>query len=102
MTFQSLVTFNLAENTFHCDCNLERFLKWLKVTNVTFLSPTEGYSCEFPAALHNLPLLDYATIIKPCEEDDEMAVRDLKFAFFVLSALLIITVILSGIVYTRL
>lgn len=55
-----------------------------------------------PAALHNLLLLDYATIFEPCEEDDEKAVQDLKFAFFIFSALLIITVILSGIFYKRL
>ncbi|XP_035534118.1 toll-like receptor 5 [Morone saxatilis] len=102
VTFQSLSFFSLAVNRFHCDCHLESFLKWLNVTNVTFLSPVEEYRCEFPAALHNLPLLDYSMIIEPCEEDDEKAVQDLKFALFIFSALLIITVILSGIVYARL
>nr|AEN71825.1 toll-like receptor 5 membrane form [Paralichthys olivaceus] len=102
MTFQSLLFLNLAENRFYCDCNLESFLQWLNVTNVTLLSPAEGFRCEFPAALHNLPLLDYATIVEPCEKDDEMAVQDLKFALFIFSALLIITVTLSGVIYARL
>ncbi|XP_053300958.1 toll-like receptor 5 isoform X1 [Pleuronectes platessa] len=102
MTFQSLLFLNLADNRFYCDCNLESFLQWLNVTNVTVLSPAEGYRCEFPAALHNLPLLDYATIVEPCEKDDEKAVQDLKFTLFIFSALLIITVTLSGVVYARL
>uniref|UniRef100_A0A8P4KPD9 TIR domain-containing protein n=1 Tax=Dicentrarchus labrax TaxID=13489 RepID=A0A8P4KPD9_DICLA len=102
VTFQSLSFFSLAVNRFHCDCHLDSFLKWLNVTNVTFLSPVEEYRCEFPAALHNLPLLDYSMIVEPCEEDDEKAVQDLKFALFIFSAFLIITVIFSGIVYARL
>ncbi|XP_070781480.1 toll-like receptor 5 [Enoplosus armatus] len=101
-TFQSLGFLSMAANRFHCDCNLENFLEWLNGTNVTFLSPIEEYRCEFPAALHNLPLLHYSMIIEPCEEDDEKSVQDLKFAIFIFSALFIVTVILSGIVYARL
>nr|UUT42677.1 toll-like receptor 5 [Larimichthys crocea] len=101
LTFSSLSFLNLAVNRFHCDCHLESFLKWLNVTNQTFLSPLE-YKCEFPAALHNLPLLNYSTIIEPCEEDDEKTVQELKSYLFILSTLLIITVVLSGIVYARL
>ncbi|XP_023270689.1 toll-like receptor 5 [Seriola lalandi dorsalis] len=98
MTFQSLLFLNLAGNWFHCDCNIESFLKWLNKTDVTFLSPIKEYTCEFPAALHDVSLLEYAKSIKPCEKD----VQDLKFALFIFSALLIITVIISGIVYARL
>ncbi|XP_053192544.1 LOW QUALITY PROTEIN: toll-like receptor 5 [Scomber japonicus] len=97
-TFQSLLFLSLAENRFDCNCNLESFLTWLNVTNITFLSPVEDYRCEFPlppSSLHNLPLLNYSTIVEPCEEDD-------KFALFIFSTLLVITVILSGIVYARL
>lgn len=101
-TFQSLFFLNLAENRFHCYCNLQSFLTWLNVTDVTFLSPVDEYRCEFPAALHNLPLLDYFSIVQPCEEDDEIAVRGLRFALFIFSALLTIVVLLSGIVYARL
>lgn len=101
-TFQSLLFLSLSSNRFFCDCTLESFLTWLNVTNVTFLSPVEEYRCEFPPALQHLPLLDYYAIVEPCEEDDERAVRDLKFALFVLSAVLLFTVILSGIVYARL
>uniref|UniRef100_A0A4W6CLV0 Toll-like receptor 5 n=1 Tax=Lates calcarifer TaxID=8187 RepID=A0A4W6CLV0_LATCA len=101
MTFQSLIFLDLAANRFHCDCSLEKFLKWLNETNVTFLSPTEDFICEFPAALHNLPLLNYTTSTEPCEEDDEKAVHGLKFALFIFTALLVIAVILSGIVYAR-
>ncbi|XP_054474212.1 toll-like receptor 5 isoform X2 [Anoplopoma fimbria] len=101
-TFRSLSVLSLATNRFHCDCSLESFAKWLIATDVTFLSPIEEYKCELPAALQNLPLLDFSATVKPCEEDDEMAVRDLKFALFVSSALLILGVILSGILYARL
>ncbi|XP_062293366.1 toll-like receptor 5 [Scomber scombrus] len=101
-TFQSLLFLSLAEIRFHCDCNLESFLTWLNVTNITFLSPVEDYRCEFPAFLHNLPLLEYFTIVEPCEEDDERAVQDLKFALFIFSAFLVISVILSGLIYARL
>ncbi|XP_068564822.1 toll-like receptor 5 isoform X1 [Cebidichthys violaceus] len=100
--FRSLSFLSLAANRFHCDCSLEGFVKWLNATIVTFLSPIEEYRCEFPAALQNLPLLEYSAIVKPCEEDDEKAVQDLKFALFILSALLILAVVLSGIVYARL
>lgn len=100
--FQSLSFLTLAENRFHCDCYLESFLEWLNVTNVTFPSPVEEYRCEFPAALHNLPLLEYYAIIEPCEEDEEKAIQDLRVALFIFSALLIITIILIGIVYARL
>ncbi|XP_068433660.1 toll-like receptor 5 [Clinocottus analis] len=100
--FRSLSFLSLAGNRFHCDCSLESFVKWLNATDVTFLSPTEEYRCSFPAALHNLPLLEYSTIVKPCEEDDEKAVRNLKLALFVLSALLVLGVVLGGLVYARL
>ncbi|XP_070842927.1 toll-like receptor 5 isoform X2 [Chaetodon trifascialis] len=101
-TFRSLSFLSLAVNRFHCDCHLESFLNWLNVTNITFLSPVEDYRCEFPAALHYVPLLHYSTIMEPCEEDEEKAIQGLKFALFIFSALLITTVILSGIVYARL
>lgn len=100
--FQSLSSLKLAGNWFHCDCHLESFLQWLNVTNVTFLSPAEDFTCEFPAAFHNLPLLNYSTIVEPCEREDEEAVRVLRFALFIFSALLVVTVILSGIVYAHL
>ncbi|KAI3364069.1 hypothetical protein L3Q82_010898 [Scortum barcoo] len=102
MFFQSLSFFSLAENRFHCNCDLESFLKWLNNTNVPSLSPVDEYRCEFPAALHNLPLLNYSRIIEPCEKDDEKAVQHFKFAFFIFSALLIISVIFSCVVYTHL
>ncbi|XP_034554817.1 toll-like receptor 5 [Notolabrus celidotus] len=102
LSFRSLSFLNLAGNRFHCDCNLESFLKWLNETNVTHLSQLHEYTCEFPAALRNLHLLDYSVIIEPCEEDDEKQVQELRFALFIFSAFLITTVILSGIVYTHL
>eukprot|EP00064_Thunnus_orientalis_P013314 superscaffoldBa00002148_g13353 len=101
-TFQSLLFLNIVENQFHCDCNLETFLTWLNMTNVTFLTPVEEFRCKFPASLNNLTLLHYSRIVEPCQEDDERAVQNLKFALFIFSAILIITVILSGIVYTHL
>nr|AUW64604.1 toll-like receptor 5M [Mastacembelus armatus] len=99
--FLSLSFLSLAENRFHCSCNLESFLKRLNVTNVTFLSPIQDYKCEFPGALHSLPLLDYSTIIEPCEQDEEKAVEDLRFTLFIFSVLFIVTVILTGIIYAR-
>ncbi|XP_073349123.1 toll-like receptor 5 [Pagrus major] len=101
-TFQFLSSLNLALNRFHCDCHLESFLQWLNVTNTTFLSPVGEYRCEFPAAVHNLPLLNYSTIIEPCEEDDEKDVQELKFVLFIFSALVVVMVIISGIVYAHL
>lgn len=101
-TFQFLSFLNLVLNRFHCDCHLESFLQWLNETNTTFLSQLEEYRCEFPAALQNRPLLNYSTIVEPCEEDDEKDVQKLKFALFVFSALLVVMVILSGIVYAHL
>nr|WHT11141.1 toll like receptor 5M [Oostethus manadensis] len=101
-TFDSLFHLSLRENRFHCDCKLEGFLKWLHVTNVTFFSPIEEYRCEFPAVHYNLPLLNYSKIVGPCEVDDELAVQELKFALFIVSALLILIVIQCGIAYARL
>lgn len=99
-SFLSLVALDLAENRFQCDCNLESFVNWLVVTNVILLSPVDEFTCAFPADLYNLSLIYYASIMEPCE-DDEMAVQHLAFALFIFSALLIVTLILSGIVYTR-
>lgn len=99
--FQSLLFLNLEGNRFYCDCKLEGFLKWLNETNVTIVGPPEEYRCEFPAPLQNLLLLNYTTIVQPCEQDDEQAVQGIKFALFLLSALLILTFIVSGIIYAR-
>ncbi|KAM6915103.1 toll-like receptor 5 [Xenentodon cancila] len=101
-TLRSLSFLSLSDNRFHCDCTLESFLKWLNMTNVTFLNPAEDYRCEFPAAVHGLPLLEYSVIIEPCEGDDEKAVQALRFALFILSSILIVSVLLSGIIYARL
>ncbi|XP_017287906.1 toll-like receptor 5 isoform X2 [Kryptolebias marmoratus] len=102
VAFQSLSFLSLANNRFLCDCTLEGFLMWLNSTNVTFLSPVQEYRCEFPAAVHNLPLLDYLVSFEPCEEDDEKAVQVLRFALFIVSAVLVLGVTLSGLVYARL
>lgn len=99
--FRSLGFIDLAMNRFYCDCNLESFLVWMNTTNVMFLSPVKEYRCEFPVDLYNVPLLNYSTIIQPCEEDNEKAVQDLKFALFIFSALLVLLVIVGGIVYAR-
>ncbi|XP_042359336.1 toll-like receptor 5 [Plectropomus leopardus] len=101
VVLRSLSFLSLAENRFHCDCNLDSFLKWLNVTNVTVLGSSEEYRCEFPASLYNLPLQDYFTVSEPCEEDDEKSVQDLRCALFIFSAFLIITVVLSGIMYAH-
>ncbi|XP_035984866.1 toll-like receptor 5 [Fundulus heteroclitus] len=101
MTFYSLSFLKLSENRFHCDCTLEGFLKWLYTTNVTFLSQAEQLRCEFPASVHNLPLLEFATIMEPCEDEEE-AVQALQFALFVCSALLVFSLTLGGITYARL
>lgn len=100
--FQSLHFLSLSENRFHCDCTLEGFLTWLNMTNVTFINPVEEYRCEFPTAFHGLPLLEYSQIIEPCEGDDEKAVQALRFTLFILASILIVSVILSGIIYARL
>ncbi|XP_074542037.1 toll-like receptor 5b [Halichoeres trimaculatus] len=100
--FGSVSLLSLTGNRFHCDCHLESFLKWLNETNVTLLSPVHQLLCEFPAALHDFPLLDYSVNVETCEEDDEHKYQDLRFALFVLSALLIVTVVQSGVVYARL
>ncbi|RVE55979.1 hypothetical protein OJAV_G00231580 [Oryzias javanicus] len=100
--FQSLTFLGLSGNPFYCDCSLESFLEWLNVTNVTFFSPVEEYRCRFPAAVYNLPLLEYVTMIEPCEEDDEKIVAALKFSLFVLSATIVISVTLGGLIYARL
>ncbi|KAK2856553.1 hypothetical protein Q5P01_005288 [Channa striata] len=100
MSFMSLIFLNLAENRFYCDCKLENFLNWLNVMNVTLLNPIDELRCEFPAALHGLPLLDYVMTFEPCE-DEEKAMNDLQLALFIFSVILIITVILCGIIYAR-
>lgn len=102
MTFRSLRYLGLAVNRFHCDCTLEAFLTWLNSTNVTFLSPIQEYRCEFPAAVHNLPLLEYSMVFEPCQEDDEKAVQQLRFVLFILSAILILSIMLGGLLYARL
>ncbi|KAM8846658.1 toll-like receptor 5 [Synchiropus picturatus] len=101
-TFRSLRFIDLAKNRFHCDCKLEPLLAWMNETNVTSMSPLEDMRCEFPAELYNVPLLDYSVVVEPCEEDDEEDVRELQFALFVFSAVLVVSVVLSGMVHARL
>ncbi|KAK5607744.1 hypothetical protein CRENBAI_012691 [Crenichthys baileyi] len=101
MTFHSLSVLDLSENRFHCDCTLEGFLKWLNTTNVTFLSPAQEYRCEFPPSAHNLPLLEFSTIMEPCK-DEEKAVQALQLALFVSSAILVFSLVFGGIMYARL
>nr|XP_015803820.2 toll-like receptor 5 [Nothobranchius furzeri]XP_054604491.1 toll-like receptor 5 [Nothobranchius furzeri] len=100
--FRSLRYLSLSANRFYCDCTLWDFLEWLNSSNVILGSPVQEYKCEFPAAVHNLPLVEYAMIIEPCEEDDEKDVQDLRFALFTFSAILILSVTLSGVIYARL
>ncbi|XP_029965917.1 toll-like receptor 5 [Salarias fasciatus] len=101
-TFQSLTFVDLSANQFRCDCHLESFLKWINVTNVTFLSPLEEYRCEFPDELRSHSLLIYSTNVETCDEDDEPFLQELKFALFVFSALLTMTAVLSAVIYTHL
>ncbi|XP_017157517.1 toll-like receptor 5 [Poecilia reticulata] len=101
MTFHSLSALDLSGNRFHCDCALEGFLKWLNTTNVTFLSPSQEYRCEFPASFHNLPLLEFPTIMESCE-DEEKDVQAFQLALFISSAILIFSLVLGGIIYARL
>ncbi|XP_014883843.1 toll-like receptor 5 isoform X1 [Poecilia latipinna] len=101
MTFHSLSALDLSGNRFHCDCGLEDFLKWLNMTNVTFLSPAQEYRCEFPASFHNLPLLEFPTIMESCE-DEEKDVQAFQLALFISSAILVFSLVLSRIIYARL
>ncbi|KAM9354894.1 toll-like receptor 5 [Pholidichthys leucotaenia] len=100
-TFQSLTFLSLEANQFYCDCHLESFINWVNTTNVTFLFKVKEYRCEFPAAVHGLLLLEYQAIIEPCEKDDKNAVQDIKFALFCSSAILIISVLLTGIIHAH-
>ncbi|XP_054900269.1 toll-like receptor 5 [Poeciliopsis prolifica] len=101
MTFHSLSILDLSGNRFHCDCTLEGFLKWLNTTNVTFLSPAQKYRCEFPASVHNLPLLEFPTIMESCEDEEEY-VQAFQLALFICSAILVFSLVLGGIIYARL
>lgn len=100
--FQTLLFLDLEGNHFHCDCHLSAFLAWLNATNVTHLSPVAEYTCAFPAALQNLPLLNYSRSVEPCEVDDEESTRGLRFGLFVFTAGLIVTAVLCGAAYARL
>lgn len=100
--FQTLTFLDLEGNRFHCDCHLEAFLAWMNVTRVKHLSPVAEYACAFPAALHNLPLLNYSQTVQPCEVDDEESTRGLRFALFVLASSLVVTAVLSGAAYAHL
>lgn len=100
--FQTLKLLDLEGNRFHCDCHLEAFLAWLNVTKVIHLSPVAKYTCAFPAALQNLPLLNYSRTVEPCNADDEVSSRGLRFALFVLTSSLVTVAILGGTAYARL
>lgn len=97
-SFSSLAQLDLAENRFQCDCNLESFCNWLLVTNVTFLSPSEEFKCEFPANVQGRPLREMS--FEACV-DEEKAVQDVMLVLFVVFTLVVIAITLSGIVYAR-
>ncbi|KAM9798255.1 toll-like receptor 5 [Neosynchiropus ocellatus] len=58
--FTSVWVLDLERNRFHCSPALQNFLAWLNNTNVTLLTPAEELRCEFPPALHSVPLTDYS------------------------------------------
>ncbi|XP_038124946.1 toll-like receptor 5 [Cyprinodon tularosa] len=101
MTFHSLIHLDLAGNRFHCYCSLDSFLSWLNTTNVTFRSPVQEYRCKFPASVHNIPLLEFSSIMEPCE-DEEKTVQALRLALFMSSVSLVFSFVLGGIIYARL
>ncbi|XP_020779183.2 toll-like receptor 5 [Boleophthalmus pectinirostris] len=101
-TFKNLDFIDLSGNYFYCDCKLEGFLWWLSSTNVTFLSPKTDLNCSFPLEYEDWPLLDYATIMEPCEEDDEKAMHELKLVLFILCTSVVVGMMLASLVYSHL
>lgn len=101
VNFHSLTSLSLKGNHFRCDCHLESFLKWLNVTNVA-LEGQPQYRCAFPADLFGVSLQNYSSKVESCDKPEEVHVQELKFTLFILSALLTLTFVMSGIAYARL
>ncbi|KAM8946690.1 toll-like receptor 5 [Pelodytes ibericus] len=95
--FASLKALDITSNHFICDCNIVRFVLWLNQTNTTFLGVPNNIYCMFPpelifAPLHTLP-------IDNCDED--LVLLPLRFSLFVLTSLVIVTLMMSVIAYTQ-
>ncbi|XP_055088394.1 toll-like receptor 5 [Periophthalmus magnuspinnatus] len=100
--FQNVAFIDLFGNNFYCDCNLEGFLSWLNSTNVTFLIPKKHLNCTFPSPYKNVPLLDYFTVMEPCEEDNEKAMQELRLVLFIVCTVVVVGMMLGSLVYSHL
>ncbi|XP_048841938.1 toll-like receptor 5 [Brienomyrus brachyistius] len=98
-SFQSVIFLDLGMNRFICDCNLVDFLMWINHTNVTFLSPKEKLICEYPKELLGYSIVDLNA--DSCEDDEEERMSEIRFCLFVGFCTVLISSIMSTIIYTH-
>ncbi|XP_030626731.1 toll-like receptor 5 [Chanos chanos] len=97
--FTTLSLIDLSNNLFICDCHLKEFLMWMNDTNVTFFRPVNELTCEFPEALHGVPLTEYN--IESCQEDDDALFEKLRVLLCVMCTTLITLITCSTIAFVR-
>ncbi|KAL4630542.1 toll-like receptor 5, partial [Arapaima gigas] len=96
-SFQSLRFIDLGMNRFFCDCHLKDFLLWINQTNVTFFSPKETFTCEYPKYFLGVRLIDLNA--DKCEEEDERLISELRLLLLISFSTLIICFLIFTVTY---
>ncbi|MEE6473815.1 hypothetical protein FKM82_010181 [Ascaphus truei] len=95
--FASLSVLDITDNQYICDCTLSSLIIWLNETNITLLGSPDNIYCVFPDPYFHVAL--HTISVDNCNED--IVLKPLMFALFVLTSLTIITFMTSVIVYTH-
>ncbi|XP_076844355.1 toll-like receptor 5 isoform X2 [Brachyhypopomus gauderio] len=96
--FSTVTIISLYRNRFICDCGLRDFQLWINQTNVTFYTPVEGLTCDFPEEQHGIPLVQSVL----CEdEEDEVNAENLRLTFFICCMILVVCTTTGAVLYIR-
>ncbi|KAG9484564.1 hypothetical protein GDO78_010118 [Eleutherodactylus coqui] len=95
--FLRLGTIDIRYNQFICQCPLVNFLIWLNETNTTILGDPNDIYCAYPDRLKFAPL--HTIEFSMC--DELAALRQLMFALFVFTSVVILTFMTAVIIYNH-
>ncbi|XP_072104433.1 toll-like receptor 5b isoform X1 [Mobula birostris] len=91
-TFSFVRHLDLRNNQYICDCSLNRFILWLKRTEVDLVEPLTQMVCAFPRGLKDVPL---HSLSPGC------GMEEMQFALVVTMTTLLVTFVTSVLLYTH-